>query len=64
MKGSSKLQTTEFTADQIVAGIASAIAEREFEVVVALLRMLAVRDPRRAQDVLDTFELAGTIRED
>jgi hypothetical protein len=51
----------EFTSDQITETIAHAIRERDFEVVPGLIRLLAVQDPGRAQDVLDTVEVARTI---
>lgn len=51
----------EFTSDQITETIATAIRDREFEVVPGLIRLLAVQDPGRAQEVLDTFDLAQVI---
>lgn len=50
-----------FTPDQIVDGITQAIHDREFEVVPSLIQLLAVQDPQRAQDVLDTIDLAAVI---
>lgn len=47
----------EFTPDQIVAGITSALHEGDVTVVPGLIRLLAVKDPHRAQAVLDTIEL-------
>lgn len=55
------MTTHEFTPDQIVDGISSAIRERKFAVVESLLKMLAVQDPGRAQDILDTIDLANII---
>lgn len=49
------------TADQLVTAIEQALHDREVTVVPGLLMMLAVRDPRRAQEVLDTIELGITI---
>lgn len=51
----------EFTSDQISETIATAIRDREFEVVPGLIRLLAVQDPGRAQEVLDTIEAAQII---
>jgi hypothetical protein len=53
--------THEFTADQITESIANAIRDREFEVVVGLIRLLALQDPDRAQLILDTVEVARII---
>lgn len=50
----------EWTADEIIAVIPRVLDDAE--AVNALLRLLAVRDPRRAQQVLDTIELAIEIR--
>ena len=50
----------EWTAAEIVAVIPKVLADPE--AVHALLRLLAVRDPHRAQQVLDTIELAIEIR--
>lgn len=50
-----------FTPDEIVAGIERAIHERELHVVPALIKLLAVQDPQRAQAVLDTIELAQVL---
>jgi len=52
--------THEFTSDQITETIATAIRERDFEVVPGLVRLLALQDPNRAQEVLDTIQ-AGQI---
>jgi hypothetical protein len=51
----------EFTSDQITETIAHAIREHDFEVIPGLIRLLAVQHPARAQEVLDTFELAQII---
>lgn len=39
----------DWTAGQITEGIALAVKERDFEAVVALLRMLALKDPHKAE---------------
>jgi hypothetical protein len=54
---------TDFTPDEIVAGIAQAVADREFGVIPGLVKMLAVKDPDRAQAVLDAFDIAQVIRD-
>ncbi|GAB3156415.1 hypothetical protein GCM10027258_62820 [Amycolatopsis stemonae] len=46
----------EFTSDQIVESIGTALAEREFKIVLSLLKLLAAQEPRRAQEVLDVIE--------
>jgi len=45
----------EYTAEQITQGIAGAIKARDFPAVVALLKMLAVRDPRQAEVVYESM---------
>lgn len=50
----------EYTPDQITETIANAIRDREFDVVPGLIRLLALQDPGRAQEVLDTIQ-AGQI---
>lgn len=52
----------DWTADEIEAGIAKAIGDRDLWVVPGLIRLLARQDPRRAQAVLDTIEIAREIR--
>ena len=44
-----------YTAEQITAGIAEAVKVRDFPAVVSLLKMLAVRDPAKAQVVYDSM---------
>ena len=41
----------EYTATQIEEGIAEALKARDFPAVVSLLKMLACRDPYRAEVV-------------
>lgn len=53
----------EFTPDEIIEGITKAIHDRELAVVPNLIALLAIQDPRRAQDILDTIELARTLRD-
>lgn len=48
---------SEYTADQIAAAIETALRDREVQVVPSLLKMLAVRDPQRAQAMLDTITM-------
>lgn len=51
----------EFTSDQITETIANAIRDRDLEVVPGLIRLLAIQDPGRAQEVLDTIQAAQII---
>lgn len=51
----------EFTPDQIEQGIASAVRDREFNVIPGLIKLLALKDPVRAQDVLDQLRGRVTI---
>lgn len=51
----------EWTADEIVAVIPKVLDDPE--AVYVLLRLLAVRDPHKAQQVLDTIDLAIGIRQ-
>lgn len=51
----------EFTSDQIVQGIESALHDHEVTVVPGLIRLLAVQDPARAEAVLDTINLGIAI---
>jgi hypothetical protein len=45
----------EFTADQIMQGISAAIKARDFEAVVALIKMLAIVDPQQAEIVYESM---------
>lgn len=45
-----------FTPDQIEAGIARALEERELTMVPGLVRLLAVQDPHRAGLVLEALQ--------
>lgn len=46
----------EYTAVEIEAAITQAISEGEVAVVPGLLRLLALKDARRAEQVLATIE--------
>lgn len=48
----------EFTAAQIEHAIAMAIKERNFPMVIDLLKLLALKDPERAQAVYDVLVMA------
>lgn len=48
-----------WTADEIVAVIPKVL--HDAEAVAALVRLLAVRDPHRAQEVIDTIQLVMLI---
>ena len=45
----------QYTADEICEGIAEALKARDFPAVVSLLKMLACRDPYRAQVVYESM---------
>lgn len=45
----------EFTVAQIEQGIAMAIRDHEFDIVVSLLKLLAVRAPAHAQVIYDAI---------
>jgi hypothetical protein len=51
----------EFTPDQIEEGIALALKDREFSVIPALVQLLAVQSPERAQRVLDALQGRYTV---
>jgi len=51
------MTAADFTADQIVEAITLALRDRNIEAVNGLMHLLAVKDPRRAREVLDTIEL-------
>lgn len=55
MAGREVKDPVQWTADEIVAVIPKVLDDPE--AVYALLRLLAVRDPHKAQEVLDTIEL-------
>ena len=48
----------EFTADEILAGIASAVKAHDFKAVDGLLKLLAVTDPCRAEIVWTVMRAA------
>lgn len=51
-----------YTADQLVFSIKQALHDHEVTVVPGLIKLLAVIDPSRAQDVLDTIKLGIRLR--
>lgn len=51
----------EFTPDQIVDAIVHALHEHDVKAVPGLIKLLALQDPRRAQDVLDTIKAGLAI---
>jgi hypothetical protein len=51
----------EFTADQIAEAIHRAVREARFDVIESLFRMLALRDPGRAEDLHGTYRIAVAI---
>lgn len=56
------LDTADWTADHLVAVIERYLSEehRDFKAVVGALHLLALKDPHRAQLLLDVFDLART----
>lgn len=50
-------------ADKLVEAIGRALHDGEIGAVEMLLRLLALEDPRRAQDVVDTMRLGIAITE-
>ncbi len=57
------MTTIPWTADQLTESIAKALKARQVDAVPPLLRLLAVVDPHRAQDVLDTISAGMMIAE-
>ena len=51
-------KVSDYTPAQIEEGIANALKARDFPAVVSLLKMLALRDPYRAQVVYDSMTWA------
>jgi hypothetical protein len=52
----------EWTADQITEAIALAIRAHDFKAAVSLIRLLAVRDPRRAEVVFESIGAMLDVR--
>jgi hypothetical protein len=50
-----------YSDGDLLTAIHLAISARDFEAVSALLHVLAVQNPRAAQDVLDIVELAKVL---
>ena len=48
--------STEWDADTLMKVIADAMKARDFEAVVAGIKILATVDPQMAQDVYDTIQ--------
>lgn len=46
------------TTDQVTAGISRAIQARDWQAVEGLMKILAVKDPRKAQAVYDVMMIA------
>jgi hypothetical protein len=51
------LEGQEFTADEIVESIEHALEQREIHAIDGLLKLLAVRDPRRAEELMETLKV-------
>jgi hypothetical protein len=54
---------TEFTHEQIEAGMSKALAEGNMEAVVGMLHVLAVQAPERAQTILDWIEIGKLAKQ-
>lgn len=52
-----------WTADELTEGVHRALKARDMEAVADFLRVLAMVDPARAQDVYDTLQLDLAIKE-
>ena len=52
------------TAEQVLAGVSRAIGERDWLAVEGLMKILAVKDPRKAQAVYDVMTIATSQGED
>lgn len=50
-----------FTPEQILEGINRALRDRELYVIPGLIRLLAIQDPHKAQEVLDAIEIARAV---
>jgi hypothetical protein len=50
------LKSQEWTADEIIESINHALENREIPAIEGLMKLLAVRDPAAAQDVMDTLK--------
>ena len=52
------------TAEQVLAGVSRAIGERDWLAVEGLMKILAVKDPCKAQAVDDVMTIATSQGED
>jgi hypothetical protein len=52
---------TEYSDNDLLIAIHRAIEAGDFEAVAAFMRVLAVQNPRAAQDILDVVELAKVL---
>lgn len=50
---------SDYTAEQIEAGISAALKAQDMPAVAGLLQMLAVKSPNDAQRILDTLDLSA-----
>jgi hypothetical protein len=53
-----------FTAEQVMTGLSRAIGERDWLAVEGLMKILAVKDPEKAQAVYDALTIATSRCED
>lgn len=56
---SSTIQPDQRDPDDLCEGIAAAIGSRDFEAAVAVLTVLAFKDPRKARTVHDMIQAVG-----
>jgi DNA-binding SARP family transcriptional activator len=56
-------QHTELTPDVLERIVAAALSKGDMEAVEHAMRLLAVRDPHRADVVLETMKLGLALRE-
>lgn len=56
-------EATRWTPGQLEAVIHAALKDRDFQGVEAALRLLALEDPHRAREILDTLNLAVSLRD-
>lgn len=56
--------SADWSTEQITTAISYAIRELDFEAVVALLKMLALRDPHLARTIYDAIQALASSGDD
>lgn len=56
------MQASDYTPDQIEDAILAALSDRNLDAVVGLLRLLAVRAPRRAEAMKAAIDFGLDLR--